>query len=67
MGWRGVGDGWAKTEEGRESIANQGNGDLERGFGHGRQTLSSMRKTNQLGIVSLMVNARQLGMAGYVV
>ena len=44
----------------------KGNGDLERGFGHGRQTLSAMRKTNQLGIVALMVNAPQLGMPGYV-
>jgi len=43
----------------------KGNGPLERGFGHGRSTLSAMRKTNQLGIVCLKVNAGQLGLAGF--
>ena len=49
----------------KEQSQMKGNGPLERGFGHGRQTLTAMRKTNQLGIVFLSVNAPQLRMIGY--
>ena len=37
-----------------------GNGPLERGFGHGRQTLGALRIENKLGLVILNQNGKQV-------
>ena len=65
----GVGGWWGMGRQNRRKgglmSQAQGNGPLERGFGHGRQTLSALRKNNGLGVVFLRVNAPQLGMPGH--